>query len=295
MRLAILGTGALARYYAYQLRSAQPIVVGRALSTYQVRGDGFESTVTPRFLPWTHNPGPIDVVLILVKWPAMPLVREWLARYGGNALVISLMNGMGQEDIFASVTNPDRLAMGVTTAACTRIDTPEPAVIVRHVGEEVLPITGHAAEGSLKEMTLARNLGWRWLPPAQLQSMRWRKLLFNSVINPLSALANCVNRELPALPIWQLASPLLAEGLQVARAAGIPLADHRELLAEAAALAQTTGDNLSSMLQDVRAGRPTEILAINGYIVRMGRQNGLDTPVQHALVRLIESITGQSP
>jgi 2-dehydropantoate 2-reductase len=42
------------------------------------------------------------------------------------------------------------------------------------------------------------------------------------------------------------------------------------------------------MLQDVRSGRPTEIDWINGEVVRRGRQHGVPTPVNEALLKLVE-------
>ena len=58
-------------------------------------------------------------------------------------------------------------------------------------------------------------------------------------------------------------------------------------------VAQKTASNLSSMLQDVLRGTPTEIEAINGAIVHYGEKTGVDTPVNRMLLHLMRSIDKQ--
>ncbi|KAJ2589884.1 hypothetical protein H4R99_007301, partial [Coemansia sp. RSA 1722] len=53
-------------------------------------------------------------------------------------------------------------------------------------------------------------------------------------------------------------------------------------------IAQTTARNRSSMLQDVAAGRQTEVEWINGYLVRLGQQHGVPTPVNTLLYTLVK-------
>jgi len=53
-------------------------------------------------------------------------------------------------------------------------------------------------------------------------------------------------------------------------------------------MAELTAGNRSSMLQDVRNGRPTEIDWINGEVVRRGRRHNVPTPVNEALLKLVE-------
>ena len=57
------------------------------------------------------------------------------------------------------------------------------------------------------------------------------------------------------------------------------------------AKAKKTAKNTSSMLQDVRAGRDTEIDYINGYVVSVGRRYGVPTPANAAIVETVHAIT----
>ena len=78
------------------------------------------------------------------------------------------------------------------------------------------------------------------------------------------------------------------EGAAVAEALNISL-DH-EPVALAMQVCRDTGANISSMLQDVRNNRRTEIDAINGAVVRAGRRLGLAMPENEALVKAIKGI-----
>jgi 2-dehydropantoate 2-reductase len=78
------------------------------------------------------------------------------------------------------------------------------------------------------------------------------------------------------------------EGRQVAEKIGIVLAD--DPLTTTLEVCRATAANISSMLQDVRAGRPTEIEAINGALIRKAAELGLATPVNTELVRQIKAI-----
>ena len=86
----------------------------------------------------------------------------------------------------------------------------------------------------------------------------------------------------------RLVSELVAEGCAVADALGITLdSDPDELVDHAAKVAY---EHRASMLQDVLAGRPTEVDALNGGIVRFGAENGVATPLNEAVAALIKGL-----
>ena len=120
----------------------------------------------------------------------------------------------------------------------------------------------------------------------------WEKVAFNAALNSLCAVTGCTVDQLGAVPEGMaLSSAVIDEVIAVARAEGIEAdADHcRETVAHA--IAHHVGHK-PSMLQDVLAGRPTEIGAINGAVAEKGRQHGIAVPHTEmllGLVRLIEA------
>jgi 2-dehydropantoate 2-reductase len=116
----------------------------------------------------------------------------------------------------------------------------------------------------------------------------WTKLLVNAVINPLSVLLQGHNRLVAGERFDPLKEPILDEGRAVAAAEGV------EIGVDAAFVNRfVTSDNITSMLQDFRRGRPTEIDFINGAIAELGRRHGIPTPVNEfvtALIKALESL-----
>jgi 2-dehydropantoate 2-reductase len=106
----------------------------------------------------------------------------------------------------------------------------------------------------------------------------WRKVAVNVAINPLTALAGVRNGQLAEQEhLREQMLALAREAAAVARAEGVALSDRE---AESAALdaARATADNVSSMWQDVLAGRPTEIEFLGGALLALAARHGLRLP-----------------
>jgi 2-dehydropantoate 2-reductase len=87
-----------------------------------------------------------------------------------------------------------------------------------------------------------------------------------------------------------LVSGLVDEGKAVAGAQGIELDADPEDLIDHAAKPEVAYDHKSSMLQDVEAGRPTEVDWLNGGIVRFGAEHGVPTPLNAAIWALVKGL-----
>lgn len=113
----------------------------------------------------------------------------------------------------------------------------------------------------------------------------WTKLLVNAVINPLSVILQGRNRLVAEERFDALKNSILAEGVAVAAAEGV------ELKIDAAFVNRfVSSDNITSMLQDFRRGRATEIDFINGAIAARGAAHGIATPVNEFVVALIKAL-----
>ena len=125
-----------------------------------------------------------------------------------------------------------------------------------------------------------------------LRPAQWSKLIFNSTVNAVSALTRLphdhhfADREGPD-DLGRLVHELVAEGKRVAAAAGVEL--HEDPW-EMNVLATRRGSaHVPSMLEDVEAGRPTEVELINGALVREARRLEVEVPLQEALYRLVKA------
>ena len=118
----------------------------------------------------------------------------------------------------------------------------------------------------------------------------WRKVATNAAVNPTSALLGCVNSQL----IGDAAAGRIADGLarevaRVATASGVAMSED-DAVQWWRDMAQLTGANRSSMLQDVDAKRATEVDAICGAVYREGQRRGVAAPLNQAMTLLVSSL-----
>jgi 2-dehydropantoate 2-reductase len=136
---------------------------------------------------------------------------------------------------------------------------------------------------------LFRRAGFTCRSVPDIETLLWDKLMINAGINPLTALLRVPNGALPDLPeAWSLAAAAAAEVQAVARAQGLNLTG--DPAARLLQVCTATARNRSSMLQDVQAGRPTEIESLNAQVTARGAALGVATPVNDLLTRLIRSL-----
>lgn len=123
----------------------------------------------------------------------------------------------------------------------------------------------------------------------QMEDRMYRKLLFNCVINPLTALYGVKNGELPE-DRARLAhmKALYEETATILHAAGMEL--HGDEWNGVLKLCRRTSDNESSMLRDIRSGRPTELAWINGGVIELAHRSGFRAPVNEEIVARIASL-----
>ena len=131
------------------------------------------------------------------------------------------------------------------------------------------------------------------MPTHALEDARgaqWRKLIFNAASNAIGALTGLTHGRIAEPPTRDLAWAVMAEGRAVADAQGITLDMSPEELFDFAARKEVAYDHKPSMLQDVEAGRQTEIDFLNGAIVDFGERHGVDPPLNRALTALVKGL-----
>jgi 2-dehydropantoate 2-reductase len=304
MKIAIIGPGALGGLLAAMLAEAgedvrlvdyRPERVAllrrQGLRLHTPEG-GDRQIAVPIGLP--SEVGPADLTIVAVKahqTRAAALDLPRLLSAGGLAL--TLQNGLGNVEVMAEAVGPQRLLAGVAFLGVIRRAEGQitlagrgPIVIGTPAGSQVSP----AELARVVAIFQGSGLDCREAP--DLEAVWWEKLLVNVAINPLTALLRVPNGALPDLPaVWALAVAAASETLTVARAAGINLnLDPEARLRQVCA---ATAANRSSMLQDVLAGRPTEIEALNGQVSARGAALGVPTPVNDLITQLLRAI-GQS-
>lgn len=117
----------------------------------------------------------------------------------------------------------------------------------------------------------------------ELSEKRWLKFIINCVINPLTAIHQCVNGELLNGKWQPQLYNLVNEAVAVANNQGVTLTSDN-CYQEVLRVAQETALNHSSMLQDIKQQRRTEIQQLTGYLIKTGKAAGIATPTHQTLL-----------
>ncbi len=122
------------------------------------------------------------------------------------------------------------------------------------------------------------------------QAVVWSKLIVNAAINPITTLLRVKNGEiLTNPPARELMREIVKEAATVAKTLGIDL-PFLDMMRAVEQVAERTAGNVSSMLQDVLRGAPTEVDAINGAVTKAGELKGIPTPVNRVVWLLVRAI-----
>lgn len=296
--IAIWGVGAMGSLFGGYLSAVAPVtMVGNwqeqinavrreGLTIHHVNGNAL------RFFPaitqhLTDLPA-IDLALVLVKSHQTSHIAAHIARVlSPSGVAVTLQNGVGNLDALTRSVGAERAAQGVTAQGATMLGPGE----VRHAGAgsthiALLPARAAVIEDSI---TLLNQAGIETTATDSADSLIWGKLAVNAGLNPLTALLETPNGgllETPQRTRFMVAAAREVEA--VAAALGIAL-PYRDVAAHVREVAQSTGHNISSMLQDVRRQVPTEIDAICGAVVQRGAQLNIPTPVNAALLHLVQA------
>ena len=236
--------------------------------------------------------GPVDLVLLCVKSPTLArTLPSLLPLLTKNTLLLAWQNGIGHLPVLLGAKLPCAVALAVTSLGAHLAGPGH----VRFGG------AGATSLGFLDEAPLEAQLalqetaeffrvaGMEVRVEADILAQVWNKLLVNVGINALTAIHNCKNGALlengEALGLMRAA---VLEAASVAQAKGIAIAP--EPVARTIAVCQATADNISSMLQDVRGNRQTEIAAINGAVLEEARRLGIPAPANAALFNAVKAL-----
>lgn len=222
--------------------------------------------------------------LVLVKsWQTPRAARQLAECLSPEGVALTLQNGLGNLEILQAELGADRAALGVTTTGATLLGPGW----ARAGGSGPTHLAAHPRLVPLAE--LLQEAGFEVHVAEDLQGLVWGKLAINAGINPLTALLEVPNGELLARSgARELMRAAARETAAVAAARGLRL-PYADAAARAEEVAEHTASNVSSMLQDIRRGAPTEIDAINGAVAQVGERAGVPTPLNWALWKLVRA------
>jgi 2-dehydropantoate 2-reductase len=250
-------------------------VTGRADFTARL-----DATTDPAELPR------VDLAIVATKATELDAAAARLEGRIPEAILMTVQNGLGAEEIVRR-HGDWRLLSAVTFMSGTRrSDTHVEYVLDTETW--LGPFGDTPPELAEETARLIVSSGLRARAFADLRPAQWSKLIFNATVNGVAALTGLPHdRHFAEGDVGELVHALVDEGKRVADAAGIELHDDPW---EMNVLATRRGSaHHPSMLEDVRAGRPTEVELINGALVREGERLAVPAPLHQALYALVKA------
>lgn len=240
--------------------------------------------------PLRTDEKPVDAAVVCVKTPGTPwaadVAQHVVARDG---VLLTIQNGLGNYEILAAAIGVPRVAVGVIYVGA-RLESGT----LHATGPGKVELGRPSREGPRRALdALAGRLAEGGMTVSVVDdawASVWRKVATNAAVNPTTALLGYTNAQLLADGAGsRVADGLAAEVARVATAAGVAMREDeaRRWWRE---MAQLTGANRSSMLQDVQAGRPTEVDAICGAVQREGERRGIAAPLNQAMTVLVGAL-----
>lgn len=235
-----------------------------------------------------------DLLMVFTKTlhlsAALDSARPFL---GPETVVLTLQNGLGNEEAIGAFVSADRIALGVTTFPADLLAPGR----VRSLGPGVTKIM--SADGvvtrRLEEIASALDgAGFNCQISPDVAVSIWEKVAFNAALNTLTAVTRLpVGLVGAAEEGRRLAERIVEEVVAVANRKGIGARRETVLATVHAAMAEHR-DHKPSMLQDILANRPTEIGSLNGAVVREAQALGMAVPATEALYLLVRTIESAS-
>ena len=294
MEIIVLGAGAIGSLYGAKLAAENDVtLVGRAehvaaINSEGLRLEGIEPQIVRMHAATSIEQIGAEALIVLTTkvpnsaaalGPIAHLVRD-------DTTIICLQNGIGSERIArAALGNRGVVLRGITQFGAI---FKAPGVI-QFMARGYTAIEDSERSARIADVLSAAGLDCRVSP--DIGADVWHKLVINCVVNPITAILGCEVGGIANPQLDPLKRLVIDECVAVAAAEGVTFKG--DFIREIDDRFRPS-HNIASMLQDLRRGHPTEIDYLNGAVVTLGFEHGLECPVNNALTKIIKAMEAVS-
>lgn len=291
MRVAIFGTGGVGGYFGGRLAEAGEDVVfiarGEHMEAMRRHGLRVESIAgsfhveTVRVTDDPREVGEVDVVLVCVKtWQLSEAAAAMHPMLGARTMVVPLQNGIEAPAQLAAALGSEHVLGGL----CGIIAYRAAPGCIRHVGVDPFVSFGEIDDSPSERVdqlrqSFKRARGTSVTVPPDIEAAMWKKFLFIAAISGMGAITRAPMGVLRSQPgTRHLLERVMEEIHAVARSRQVALPSEI-VTTTMASIDALPAKATASMQRDVMDGRPSELEAQTGAVVRLGTQAGIATPV----------------
>ncbi|HKT33277.1 MAG TPA: 2-dehydropantoate 2-reductase [Nitrospira sp.] len=297
--IMMVGAGSVGGYFGAHLAKHHPnvsfLLRPTTLTAVQQHGLRVRSasgtvTVHPRAASDAAQLPPPDLIILAVKAYDLDGVLTQIAPVlTDRTVILTLQNGIDTEDRIIARFKRDCVVGGVAFIY-SKIVSPG---LIDHYKKGTVSIgelMGHESGRVLAIRDLFTSAGIPCQLSKDIRRSKWEKMCWNCVFNPLTVLIDDkVSKALDHPEMMRVIHQIVAEVAAVSAAMKVPLPS--DMPDRVVKWTQEIRDIHTSMYDDWKAGRQTEIRNLNGYIVDQGRTFGIPTPVNEALTAMIKTVT----
>jgi len=229
-----------------------------------------------------------DLLILTVKsYDTDTAIKQASSIIKENTQVLSLQNGLDNIDKIKKYVYPEKILAGVTTHGAFFSKPGE----IQHTGKGTTVIgelSGKKTEQLDEISNLFNQAKIKTITSQAIIKDIWSKAIINSCINSLTTFFQCKNGYLIENPILEhLVEMICEESINIANTQKLNFS-YNEMINHTRDVIINTSENYSSMLQSYKKYKKTEIGSINGKLVKIGKNNGVDVSLNEMLVYLIK-------
>lgn len=300
MKIGILGAGAMGCLYgAYLSTTNEVLMVDVSVECVdtikefgiRIEADGIKNYPVRAMLSGTCQ----EVVDILIVFVKTTYSRDALlmnkAMIGPHTLLVSLQNGAGNDRLLAEFADSTQVLIGNSEHSSVVCGYGK----IKHAGSGITRIGSLCGQETYANQVYAlfMEAGIPTQVIENIQEIIWKKLMVNLTLNPITAIFDIPIGDVRENPhTWELLQLVLKEAVHVARLDGTMLEEH-VVLKYLEEVILKAGKGYTSMYQDVKNKRLTEIDFINGALVRQAGVYGEQAPYNQMLTVMVKAMEAQ--
>ncbi len=291
----VFGAGAMGSLVGGLLsRRYDVTLIGRPAQMQAIEESGLvmsgivEAVFVPKVTEDVSVVGDVDAVIMAVKSPSLkPAMETALPLMKKDGILVTLQNGLRQLEIVRDLC--PTAVIGVTGMGANLIGPGK--VVYAGEGDSYFG----SLDGDLKRAAIIaeafNQVGMDAEVRREIVPEVWVKAIVNAAANPMTAILRCRNEGLIRNEgLMSVCRAVCDEGAAAAKSNGIALPE--DPWPRLQRVLKKTGQNKSSMLQDVEKGRRTEIDDITGALVELGERMGVEMTVNRVLWQIVQAIGG---
>lgn len=293
-KVAILGAGAMGAFFAskfFDVGDISTSLVARGQRYDRLKSQGLVVNGKKYSVPVSHPDEvtpPADLIIVALKNHHLPgAVNDLKNLVGEQTTIMSIMNGLNSEEFIGSVYGMQKMLYAISVAIDAvrqgnHITYTNPG---KHYFGEAINTNINQRIKRVQAVFDRAKIAYE--TPVDMIRMIWWKFMVNVGMNQASAVMQAPYGVFQSSSHAQeLMEALMQEVVVLAKAAGIDLVE-KDIDDWYTFLHTLSPQGKTSMLQDIEAGRKTEVEIFAGKVVALGKTHGISTPVNETLLRII--------